>query len=362
MKLLSLYVENFRNIEDIQLAVENELTLITGQNGQGKTSLLEAIWMLTGGKSFRGGKDLELVRQGKELGRVSGNVQGFSRPEEIEVTVYGEYSPKKGRFARVNGVDYGRASEIAGHFTAVVFYPDHLRLVKGSPEGRRKFIDAALCQLYPGYLSILRRYGRALAQKNALLKQYHKTPDADALLDAFDAELAADGFEMIRRRKEFTEKTGKIAEKYYEEITNHTETGIFTYSPCCVQEQLSAYIYEARPRDIRAGFATAGPHREDLEITINEKPARAFASQGQQRSAVLCLKLAEAAYMAEVTKEHPVMLLDDVLSELDETRKEYLLYKMGGMQSFITSCTNEAGQKTKGEILRIKAGKIDNQG
>lgn len=357
MRLNTLLVRNFRNIQEIEFEAGPELTLICGENGQGKTSLLEAIWSLTGSKSFRGAKDMELVRHGEARALVEGDVHTGGQDKSIRVDVYGPGEGKRGRYASVNGVPYGRASEIAGTFNAVVFYPDHLRLIKGSPDGRRRFIDAALCQLFPGYVAILRRYNRALSQKNALLKSFYKTQNADVLLDAFDSELISAGIEMTKRRQIFAEKAGVIAEKYYDEITGSREQLAIKYIPCCAPEQYADKIKAARGADVKTGFSTFGSHREDLEILINDKSAKSFASQGQQRSGVLCLKLAEAAFVKEVTHRQPVMLLDDVLSELDAGRKEYLLYRMSGIQSFISSCEAEV---SGGMQIKIHGGAIQN--
>ena len=190
MILKALEVENYRNIPAARFEPGRELTVICGKNGQGKTNLLEAVWLLTGGKSFRGAKDAELIRENAGYAVAEGETQGFGKESRIRVFVGGQPGARKARTVRVNGVDYGRAANAAGTFTAVVFDPGHLSLVKGSPEGRRRFLDAALCQLYPGYVTLLRQYSRLVTQKNALLKSYWQTPDANGLLDVFDEKLA----------------------------------------------------------------------------------------------------------------------------------------------------------------------------
>ena len=187
MRLNALELTDYRNIRTAYFEPGRELTVVCGENGQGKTNLLEAVWMLTGSKSFRGAKDAELVREGAQFAVVEGDVEAADGESRIRVAIASADSGKRGRTGKKNGVDYGRAT-------------GHLSLVKGSPEGRRKFIDAALCQLYPGYLNVLRRYQRAMTQKNALLKQFERTPDARALLDVFDVSMAEAGEEMMRRR------------------------------------------------------------------------------------------------------------------------------------------------------------------
>ena len=254
MILKALEVENYRNIPAARFEPGRELTVICGKNGQGKTNLLEAVWLLTGGKSFRGAKDAELIRENAGYAVAEGETQGFGKESRIRVFVGGQPGARKARTVHVNGVDYGRAANAAGTFTAVVFDPGHLSLVKGSPEGRRRFLDAALCQLYPGYVTLLRRYSRLVTQKNALLKSYWQTPDANGLLDVFDE------------------------------------------------------------------------------------------------------KLAEAAGAQKITGEHPVMLLDDVLSELDETRQSYLLSRMEHRQTIVTACDTDLFRRTSGRVYRMEGG------
>lgn len=358
MKLSRLAITNIRNIEAATLLPGEELTVICGPNGQGKTNLLESIWLLTGSKSFRGAKDMELVREGEAFGRIVAGTFGDGREHEIELAVAGPESGKRGRSAKVNGAAYGRATNIAGIFTAVVFEPGHLSLVKGGPDGRRRFLDAALCQLYPGYIGTLRRFGRAVSQKNALLKKYHDTRDAAKLLDVFDAEISATGEEMMRRRREYLALAGPAAEKVYDELSSGAEALRIRYQPSAEEGGLRALLKTSRPVDIRAGFCTTGPQREDFETTVAGRNARTFGSQGQQRSAVLSLKLAEAAVAKRITGEHPVLLLDDVLSELDEGRQAYLLSRMEGKQSFVTTCDAAAFARTAGRVVQMRGGRI----
>lgn len=361
MRLDGLRVENCRNIRAAELVFDPGLTVITGANGQGKTSLLECVFMLTGSKSFRGARDMDLVRRGEAMGKVCGSADTGGRESEITIRIEGPGGGRRGRFASINGVDYGRAGAIAGIFTAVVFEPNHLSLVKAGPEGRRKFLDAALCQLYPGYLSILRRYTRALSQKNALLKNYHEFYDAAGQLVAFDAELAFSGEEITKRRMEWMQLAAPAAARYYDELTNGAEQLEVNYSPSAQAGQLDQKLAAARGADIRAGFSTAGPHREDFETLVNGTSARIYGSQGQQRSAVLSLKLAEAECARQVTGQQPVLLLDDVLSELDETRQGYLLGHMGTGQSIVTCCDAGVFEKTAGRVVSIIDGQIGNE-
>lgn len=374
MLLKQLTVTDLRNIEAAQFVPSPELTVLCGKNGQGKTNLLEGVWLLTGSKSFRGAKDTELIREGKEFAVIEGVALGFEKESEIRIAVGSEATGRKGRSAKVNGVEYGRATNLAGIFTAVVFDPGHLSLVKGSPEGRRRFLDAALCQLYPQYLAVYRRYTRLVTQKNALLKAYHATRNAAALLDVFDADLARCGAQVSCKRQAYLGCILPQIVTIYDEITSGAETLDIRYQAsytkgeevcaefCVTQEEaaqaLAQRLQESRSRDIAAGFCTTGPHREDFTLFINGRDAKTYGSQGQQRSAVLALKLAEAAGAQTITGEHPVMLLDDVLSELDDLRQAYLLHRIAGHQTIVTACNPALFAGTSGKVYHMQQGML----
>ena len=359
MRICALTLEHYWNIQQAEFLPGPELTVICGPNGQGKTNLLEAVWLMTGAKSFRTARDAELIQRGQPFALLNGHTQSDEGVDSrIQLTVGAAGSSRPGRCARRNGVDVGRASALAGTFTAVVFEPGHLNLVKGGPEVRRRFLDAALCQLYPGYLTTWRRYNRLLTQKNALLKHYHRTPGASEMLDAFDADLARQGQELTARRAEYMGRLVPFTQHNYAQISRNSEELAIRFLPSSGPQGLAARLLEARSADLRAGYSTVGPHREDFEILLAGQPARLFASQGQQRSVVLSLKLAEASCAQQVTGEHPVMLLDDVLSELDATRQEYLLTRMQGKQTIVTACDSSLFHKTQGSMVCMEQGRL----
>ena len=359
MRITDLQLEHYRNIRQAHFQPGPELTVICGRNGQGKTNLLEAVWLMTGGKSFRGSKDAELIQRDQPFGSLQAVTEtDQGQQNRIHLTIGSKQSPRPGRCARRNGVDLGQAAALAGSFPAVVFEPGNLNLIKGSPEGRRRFLDAALCQLYPGYLATWRRYARLMAQKNALLKQYHRTPGAGEMLDVFDQELARHGEELMARRSRYMELLIPFAQENYAQISRGSEPLQLHYKPSCEPGQLAQLLAQARSSDLRAGFGTAGPHREDFEVLLAGQPARLYASQGQQRSAVLSLKLAEASCTQQITGEHPVMLLDDVLSELDAVRQEYLLTRMRGKQTIVTACDSSLFHKTEGVMVCMEQGTL----
>ncbi len=399
MKLVRLAAKDFRNLADTVLEPDDRLTVLCGANGQGKTNLLEAVWLLTGAKSFRTGKDAELIRHGAAFSVLEATFEGGGRAQTLRLTVGGPDTQRPGRTARLNEVDCGRAAGVAGTFTAVVFTPDHLRLVKDGPAGRRRFLDAALCQCQPAHLAALRRYQRALSQKNALLKHFADTKDADLLLDTLNDALAQAGGAVMERRAWFMRQLAPSAQRYYAEIAADAEKLTLSYRPgaalgteadkasdnivqpakrfanaedaaslagfaargdpqgyaAALQEKLRSL----RKTEMRVGYCMAGPHRDDIEILLGGQPGRVYASQGQQRSIVLALKLAEADVIGEVLEEKPVMLLDDVLSELDDTRQAYLLRYVGGGQTIVTTCDGTAFCRTDGKVLRVQNGRVE---
>ena len=362
MRLSSLTLENYRNIEKATLVPGPELTVICGNNGQGKTNLLEAVWLLTGGKSFRGGKDAELIRRDAPFAALEAvTVADNGKENQIRLTVGAAGGQRPGRYAVWNGAAPKRASSLAGSFPAVVFDPGHLSLVKGPPDGRRRFLDAALCQLYPGYLALYRRYIRILQQKNSLLRRSSAQPERPLkekleLLEVLNQELAPCGEDIQSRRRAYLELLAPMAAQNYRELSRGAEQLAIRYDAQFEPGGLADLLARRREEEVRAGQSLCGPHREDLALELDGQPARSFASQGQQRSVVLSLKMAEADASAQITGERPVLLLDDVLSELDEGRRAYLLTRMRERQTFVTSCDDAALLHTDGVICRMEGG------
>ncbi len=353
MQIDSLSWEGFRNLESGRLQPVPGVNILYGDNAQGKTNLLEAIWLFTGGRSFRGARDSELVRIGGEKARLSLEFTAADRRQEAEITV------EKRRAAVLNGVPQASAAQLAGVFCAVVFSPAHLALVKDGPEGRRRFLDAAYCQLRPGYVHTLAEYNRALTQRNALLKDARFRPDCMELLEIFDEKLAQLGARVILARNAYIARLQPIACSVYDGLSGGREQLEIAYRFAAdgmtadretLVLQLREMLKARRKEELAAGCTLTGPHRDDLEVTIGGLPARSFGSQGQQRSAVLALKLAEASVLREVTGEQPVALLDDVMSELDVSRQDYILNHIHGWQVFITCCEPSA-------VLRLAGGR-----
>ncbi|MDD2362599.1 MAG: DNA replication/repair protein RecF [Oscillospiraceae bacterium] len=356
-----LEYEGFRNLETGGIQPVPEVNILYGQNGQGKTNLLEAIWFFTGGRSFRGARDSDTVQFGREKAKLKIEFFAQERKQQAEITV------EKRRSASLGGILLPSASRLAGHFCAIVFSPAHLTLIKDGPEGRRRFLDAAYCQLRPGYMRVLAEYQRILMQRNALLKNIRNGERAEAL-EIWDEKLAGAGARVFAARTAYIRKITPAVKEIYSGISGGKEiidieysssAGDLTVSPEEARQKLISLFKQSVGTDIETGFTTSGPHRDDLVVDIEGKAARLFASQGQQRSAVLALKLAEASVLREVTGEQPVALLDDVMSELDTARQDYVLNHIHGWQVFLTCCDPSPVMRMNGgKVFRVDKGRI----
>lgn len=373
MHITRLTTENFRNLSDTELLPCQGVNVIYGGNAQGKTNLLEALWLFTGGHSFRGSKDGELPRL-METGegnspRASLSLEFYSEGRMQAASLHIENGR---RSSVINGVKKKTGSALVGKVRGVIFSPEHLLLVKEGPSRRRNFIDGALCQLKPGYAGLLSVFQRALLQRNALLKDLVRFPELADTLDVWDARFAKLGGEVTAERWAYVQRLSpKLAEIYSGISKGQEELEVF-YAPSVkmegditrqqAEQALLTELSRTRRADTRAGFTTAGPHRDDLEVRLNGVSARAFGSQGQQRSAVLALKLAEAEALSQLTGETPVVLLDDVMSELDGSRQDYLLNHLHGRQVFITCCSPETVSLMEtGRRFRVEGGCVETE-
>ncbi len=355
MTVTSIEVRDFRNIQNAALQPCEGMNVLYGDNAHGKTNMLEAIWLMTGGKSFRGTKDADLVRFGCEKASVETAFRAEGRMQSARIDI------ESRRKASLNGIPQPAANRLTGHFCAVIFSPDHLSLIKDGPEGRRRFIDAACCQLRPLYMKVISDYTRVLAQRNKLIKAIKSGEQVyDALLfDAFDERLAQSGAGVRRFRTEYIQALSTIACEIYDQLSKGREHFTLAYEEQADEQVLLSQLMAARQTDLKAGFTTVGPHRDDITVDIAGTSARLFGSQGQQRSAVLAMKLAEAGLLAKGYGEKPVILLDDVMSELDRSRQEYILNKIDGFQVFITCCEPSAiSGLVGGKVFHVQNGEI----
>lgn len=355
MIVTSIRATSFRNLKDVALKPCEGMNVLYGDNAHGKTNLLEAIWLMTGGKSFRGTKDADLVMFGREQARLEASFMAEGREQTARIEI------ETRRKATLNGIPQPAANRLTGHFCAVIFSPDHLALIKDGPEGRRRFIDAACCQLRPLYMKVLTDYTRVLSQRNKLIKAVKSGEQAydTILFDAFDERLAQSGVGVRRFRTEYIEALSPLACEIYDQLSKGRELFTLAYEEQAEEAALLAQLKAARQTDLKAGFTTIGPHRDDMTVAIAGSSARLFGSQGQQRSAVLALKLAEAALLAKGYGEKPVILLDDVMSELDRSRQEYILNRIEGFQVFITCCEPSAvSGLVGGKVFHVQNGDI----
>ena len=353
MKANKLSGNGFRNLLPFSVEFCDSMNVIYGDNAQGKTNLIEALWLFTGAKSFRTTKDSELVAFGSskadlKLDFVSGGVE-----REAKISISNR------RTAELDTKRLKAASNLAGNFCAVVFSPADLQTVKDGPALRRRFIDLAIYQLYPNYGAILKQYTRAVTQRNALLKSMEAKLVHNDMLNAFEAEIAILGAQVIDYRIKYCDHLTKNASAIYGELSSLREELVVQYMPSCSPEDLAEKLYSSRKTDIFSGITSIGPHRDDLDFKINSISARNFGSQGQQRSVALSLKLAEAKTLKDITGEQPVAILDDVMSELDPDRQAFILNHIKDWQVFITCCDKANVKPLKeGKVFTVLGGKI----
>ncbi len=334
MYVESLELKNFRNYDRISLTFDQGTNVLYGDNAQGKTNLLEAIYVCGTTKSHKSSRDGELIRFGEEEAhmRLFFNKDGISHKIDMHLRKNG----KKG--VAIDGMPIRRAGDLFGMMNLVFFSPEDLNIIKRGPKERRRFLDSELCQLDKMYYSELAQYNRILLQRNALLKDIPFSRSLIPTLDVWDEQLAASGIHLIRERRKFTDELNRIVEGIHENLTSGREKIEIVYEPNAGEEDIGDSLRQSRDRDLKLKTTSVGPHRDDLRVLVNGIDIRHYGSQGQQRSAALSMKLSEIYLVRQVIKDSPILLLDDVLSELDSSRQKMLLQNMHQIQTFIT-CT-----------------------
>ncbi len=361
----SLKLIDFRNNAYSEIEFTDGVNVIYGENAAGKTNILEAIFYFASGKSFRGCKDKELIRFGCDAAAAYLGFSDRQKSAEMGVKLYKNH---RREFER-DGNRITKLSEYLGAFRAVVFTPDHLALVKGQPENRRRFIDLAICQSYPRYVSYLNEYNRVLAQKNALLRSEAEDSFKYDMLSVYNEKMAFSAGAISFNRRRFLKQLEETALLEHYEISGGSEELSIRYNGCFEEEPSGAeetrkamllYLNGKAETEIARRMCVFGVHKDDFTVFLNGKNARFFASQGQQRSAVLSLKLAEGEMSHRVTGEYPVFLFDDILSELDFFRRGIILKKTEGRQVIITGCESEYFSEANVENhLCVKCGKVE---
>jgi len=333
MHIQRVALRNFRNITAVDLELSAGVNILYGENAQGKTNFLESIYFCATGRSFRAGRFRELIM----LSEKEAVIHIFS---QSSVGTYDEIKMEirqDGKFSSVNGLPIRKLGELYGRLSVVVFSPEDLSLVKAGPAGRRRFLDMELCQLYPAYYHNLRMYHKVLQQRNNLLRKIAGNNSLHDTLDIWDEQLVEYGNKIMTARRAFIERLGFVAAQNQHNITGGHEVLEVIYDNDVDEDSFFTTLVKKRGTDIMRGITSAGIHRDDLEFRINGQDGRSFASQGQQRTAVLAVKLAEIEIVREEKGYPPVLLLDDVLSELDKGRQNYLMNGIKGLQTIITS-------------------------
>lgn len=360
MYISRIELKNFRNYKELDVNFSSRVNIFLGNNAQGKTNLLEGIYLNAMAKSFKNIRDKELIKFGEELCniRITSCVDGEESITEIVINKEG----RKG--IKLNGVKIVKTSELLERIYMIVFSPEDLRIVKDEPEKRRKFIDRELCQISPAYYSDLGNYKRVLKQRNSYLKEYEISED---ILDIWDTELAKYGSRIIKKRNSFIKKIDTISRDIHGIISGGKENLVLRYDAnVSVSDDIENDFYNilvsGRADDMRNRNTGRGPHKDDISISADGIDLRKFGSQGQQRTAALSLKLSEIRLIEEETGEKPILLLDDVLSELDNDRQTFLINSLGENQMFITTA-DISGRVVKkienAKMFKIKEGEIE---
>ncbi len=365
MKLSSIALENFRNYSSLFAEFDSGVNLLVGDNAQGKTNLLEAIAFLGAGRAFRAQKTAELVKIGASFAQMEGNVFSQEREQTLRWILFPSQKPRQ---LYRNGVKKKTTAEIAGVLQTVLFCPEDLLILKGGASLRRRLADNAICQIRPNYEAALNEYNRILEQKSRILKDYHENPALLDILPEFNSRLCQVGAMLISYRARFFESLGREAKSYHESFSGgkeefflryHTVSNISDpFAPTAELEgKLREHLESHRRAELDSGQCLTGPHKDDFDVALSGLSIKAFGSQGQTRTATISLKLAQRRLMEKETGEIPVLLLDDVLSELDPMRQDFVLNQITSGQVFITCC--EPGRFTKlGKTIEIENGTI----
>lgn len=356
--------ENFRNIEKCSVEFSDGVNLLYGNNAQGKTNAVEGIYLFARGKSFRAKDDKELIKFEKEGFRSYIEYKNKKGDNTLEYSNFG-----KEKLRKKNGYKIKKIKEFIGSFKAVLFSPDDLSIVKDSPEERRNFLNVAISQCYDAYIGIYSNYKKALDNRNCLLKEYSKGFFFDEKeLISWSEYMAEYASYIYCFRRDYVKKTQFYSQKIMNDISSDKEKIEILYKSDIeneylerekIKEEYVKILTSNLEKEKAAGISLYGPHRDDMEIKINGVSARNFASQGQQRSIVLSLKLAEGEINKELSGEYPVFLFDDVLSELDEKRKEYILSGKGDKQIIISSCDYDENMFFADRIIKVENGKYE---
>ena len=334
MIIKSLELANFRNYEELNISFNKGTNILYGDNAQGKTNILEAIYVSATTKSHKGSKDKEIINFDKE----EAHIRTYLEKENVETRVDMHLRKNKSKGIAIDGQKIKKAADLMGLLNVVFFSPEDLSIIKDGPAERRRFADMELCQLDSFYLYNLNHYNKIIGQRNKLLKDMYFQPELKETLNIWDSQLVSFGSKIIERREQFVKQLGDIIFDIHKKLSGGKEELVIAYEPDVSIEDFEKQMKYNQDKDIRLKQTTTGPHRDDFSFVVNGVDIRKYGSQGQQRTAALSLKLSEIELVKKISKDTPVLLLDDVLSELDSNRQNYLLNSIGNIQTIIT-CT-----------------------
>lgn len=349
MIIKSLELADYRNYESLKMQFDRGTNILYGDNAQGKTNILEAIYVAATTKSHKGSKDKEIVNFDKD----EAHIRTYIEKDNVETRVDMHLRKSKSKGIAVDGQKIKKAADLLGLCNVVFFSPEDLGIIKNGPAERRRFIDIELCQLDNIYLYNLNNYNKIVNQRNKLLKDMYMNPDLKETLNIWDMQLVSYGTKIIERRKIFVEQLNGIIFDIHKKLSGDKEELHIVYEPNVNVEDFEKNMRYSRDRDIKAKMTTVGPHRDDFSVYAGNIDIRKFGSQGQQRTAALSLKLSEIELVKRITKDNPILLLDDVLSELDSNRQNYLLNSIGEIQTIITCTGLEEFVNNRFEINRV---------
>lgn len=349
MIIKSIELADYRNYESLSMQFDRGTNILYGDNAQGKTNILEAIFVSATTKSHKGSKDREIIRFGKE----EAHIRTYLEKEGVETRVDMHLRSNKSKGIAVDGQKLKKAADLLGLCNVVFFSPEDLSIIKNGPAERRRFVDMELCQLDSMYLYNLNHYNKIINQRNKLLKDLYLQPELKETLSLWDMQLVSFGSKIMERRKLFVEQLNEIIYDIHKKLSGGREELLIRYEPDVGAEDFEKKLREHQERDLRSKTTSVGPHRDDFSFIVGNVDIRKFGSQGQQRTAALSLKLSEIELVKKITKDTPILLLDDVLSELDSNRQNYLLNSIGEIQTIITCTGLEEFVNNRFEINRI---------
>ncbi len=356
MLITNLEIQNFRNYKNQKIDFNKNINIFYGDNAQGKTNIIESIFVCAFGKSFRTNKEKELIKYNENFLNINLNYQNSTREGKIKVQI----AERKSIF--VNGIKIKKLSDLLGTINVVLFTPDDINILKNGPSERRRFLDMMIGQIRPNYINNLNTYNKILEQRNNYLKQIKDGNVNYDLLDIWDEKLAAYANKICLYRNEFINKIKEKISNIHNDITNNSEKIEIEYvTDCLNKEKLLELIKSRRKLDIIKGYTTKGTHRDDFNIYINDNLVNVFGSQGQHRTAVLSLKVCELQIIKEETGESPILLLDDFMSELDSKRRKNFLNKIEDTQVIITCTDKFAENKENNAVFYVEKGKIEKE-